>query len=363
MDKNNGIPIYQLFINPMDLKELKRDIWCDDPLPAQLKAEGKRLEIDIRYRGSHIRDFKKKSYQVSFFKPNTFKGSKEIHLNAEYKDPSLIRNKLSFDFFSEIGCLAPRSRHVLLKLNGVIQGVYLEIESVDEKFLKSRNLPDGAIFYAVDGDANFSLMSDLDKETKKSLDLGYERKVGTENDDFYLQEMIYKINTITRADFEKEVTRYINVERYMKWMAGVVLTQNYDGFVHNYSLYRDGDTGLFEVMPWDYDATWGRDVNGKFMDADYVRIEGFNTLTARILDVDNFRKRYRELLQSVLEQQFTVEFLKPRVEKLHQAIRPSLLLDPYKKDKIDKFDQEPDFIYSYIEKRNSYLKSKLYKLD
>lgn len=363
MDNNLQIPIYQLFIHPMDLQELRKDIWCDEPLPARLTVLGKKCDIDIQYRGSHIRKFKKKSYQVTFFKPKVFQGAKELHLNAEYKDPSLIRNKLSFDFFSSIGCLAPQSRHVLLKLNGKIEGVYLELESVDEYFLKKRGLPDGTIFYAVDGDANFSLMSDLDKETKKSLTLGYEKKWGTKKDEGSLQEMILKINTIPKAEFGSEVSKYINVSQYIKWIAGIVLTQNYDGFVHNYSLYRNGESGLFEMIPWDYDATWGRDVNGRSMSADYVRIEGFNTLTARILDVDIFRKQYRELLESLLNHQFTTEYLKPQIEDLYNKIRPAVLLDPHKKDHIEKFDGEPAFICSYIENRNSYIRSKLYKLE
>ncbi|NHM32305.1 CotH kinase family protein [Neobacillus terrae] len=363
MDISAEIPVYQVFIHPMDLKELKRDIWCEDPLPAQLKAEGKRLEIDIRYRGSHIRDFKKKSYQATFYKPPVFKGSKDIHLNAEYKDPSMIRNKLSFDFFTELGCLAPRSRHIFLKINGKAEGVYLEIESVDENFLKKRGLPEGAIFYAVDGDANFSLMSDLDKETKKSLFLGYERKVGNDQDNFPLEQMIYKLNTIPNNEFEREISQLVNVDKYLKWMAGVILTQNYDGFVHNYSLYKSGETGLFEVLPWDYDATWGRDVNGKYMSAEYVRIEGFNTLTARLLYVDNFRKKYKNILGSALENQFTIDNLKPKVEALYNHIRPAVLLDPYRKDKIDHFDREPEFIFSFIEKRSAYIKNQLGKLD
>ena len=105
---------------------------------------------------------------------------KEVHLNAEYKDPSLLRNKLSLDFFNEIGCLAPKSRFVSLKLNGKNEGLYLELESVDAHFLANRQLPKGPIFYAVDGDANFSLMSDFDQEVKKSLQLGYEMKNGTD---------------------------------------------------------------------------------------------------------------------------------------------------------------------------------------
>ncbi|SFA71980.1 MULTISPECIES: CotH kinase family protein [unclassified Bacillus (in: firmicutes)] len=363
MDENTQLPLYKMFIHPMDLKELRRDIWIDDPVPAQLTLEGKKVEIDVAYRGSHIRDFLKKSYQIGFFRPTKFKGVKQVHLNAEFKDPSMIRNKLSFDFFSEIGCLAPRSRHVILTINGKTEGVYLEIESVDENFLSKRKLPSGAIFYAVDGDANFSLMSDLDKETKKSLELGYERKCGEELDDFHLQELIYQINTILPEDFESRITQYVNVDQYFRWMAGIIFCQNYDGFVHNYALYRNGETGLFEVIPWDYDATWGRDVNGKVMEANYVPITGYNTLTARLLDVPNFRKKYRDMLEEILENQFTTEFMMPRAEMIQKSIRPYILQDPYKKESVASFDQELEVIRDYIEERRKYLKSRLNKLD
>ncbi|MEH7109689.1 CotH kinase family protein [Bacillus sp. JJ1764] len=360
MDEAITIPHYKLFIRPVDLKELKRDIWKNTPLPAQLSIDGKRLDIDVCYRGSHIRDFPKKSYQISFYKPAYYRGSKLIHLNAEYKDPSMIRNKLSFDFFSELGCLSPNSRHVCLTLNGKMEGVYLEIESVDEFFLKRRNLPGGSIFYAIDGDANFSLMSDLDKNTKKSLKQGYEKKCG--KDDYYLEEMIFKINTIPRNEFEREIQKYVDVEKYLRWMAGIIFTSNYDGFVHNYSLFRSSETGLFEMIPWDYDATWGRDVNGKLMDADYVPIKGFNTLTARLLDVDHFRRRYRDLIIELLAYPFSKEFIAPRAEKLLNEIRPFLLMDPYKNKYIDVFDWELDVILRYIEERRVYLQTRLYKL-
>ncbi|MGJ7921601.1 CotH kinase family protein [Neobacillus sp. LXY-4] len=360
---STDLPIYQLYIHPFDVSEMKKDIWCDDPVPAKLTIEKKKLNVDISYRGSHIRKLKKKSYHLRFIKPAMYRNSKEMHLNAEFKDPSLIRNKLSLDFFSDIGVLSPRSRHVFIKINGKNEGVYLELESVDENFLTSRQLPSGAIFYAVDGDANFSLISDLDKEVKKSLDLGYEKKVGLEQDEYYLQEMIFQVNSILRADFEKEIEKYINVDKYLRWLSGVVFTQNYDGFVHNYALYRNGETGQFEMIPWDYDATWGRDVNGKYMNEDYVRILGFNTLTARILDVDPFRKKYKALLEQIMNHQFTVEYMKPLIYELTSQIRPHVLMDPYEKGNIDQFDKEPEFIIRYIKARTKYLKSKLYKLD
>lgn len=154
----------------------------------------------------------------------------------------------------------------------------------------------------MDGDANFSLMSDLDKVTKRSLRLGYERKVGTPEDDYHLQEFIFNINTFSKSEFEKEIHKFVDIDKYLRWVAGVIFTSNYDGFVHNYALYRNSETRLFEIIPWDYDATWGRDVNGKMMESDYVPYDGFNTLTARLLYVDTFRKQYQLLLKEIMEQ-------------------------------------------------------------
>lgn len=357
------IPEYKLYIHPIAISELRRDIWCEDPVSAKLTINKKKLDVDIAYRGSHIRGFKKKSYDLTFYKPRTYGNAKEVHLNAEYKDPSLFRNKLSFDFFADIGCLSPKSRFVFLKLNGKNEGLYLEIESVDEFFLANRQLPKGSIFYAVDGDANFSLMSDLNKEVKKSLEFGYELKYGTERDKYYLQEMIMKINTLSLEEFEDEIVNHINIDQYLRWLAGVIFTQNFDGFVHNYALYRNVETGLVEVIPWDYDATWGRDVNGETMRADYLRIEGFNTLTARILNVKTFRNQYKNLLEEIMDSKFNVVYMKPKIQAMHELIRPYVLKDPYEKDYIDKFDKEPKYICDYIEARSNYIRNQLDKLN
>lgn len=357
------IPKYDIFIHPMDLKELKSDIWIDEPVPAAFKTGKKRYEIDIAYRGSHIRKFKKKSYHVKFYKPKTFGFAHEIHLNAEYKDPSLLRNKISLDFFTGIGTFSPASQHVILSINGKNEGIYLQLESVDENFLKRRNLPEGAIFYAIDDDANFSLMSPIDHDTKKRLDSGYEVKYGIPNDSLKLANFIFELNTTPRSDYERVIETHLDVEKYLRWMAGVVCTQNYDGFVHNYALYLNRKTNLFEVIPWDYDATWGRDIHGEKMRYDYVRLEGFNTLTARLLDIPNYKKMYLSIMASILENQFTVDFMAPKVEKLHQLLRPFVLQDPYIQNKVAQFDSEPEYIFQFIKDRNRYLLEKLNNLS
>ena len=75
--------------------------------------------------------------------------------------------------------------------------------------------------------------------------------------------------------------------------------------------------------------------------------------------VPEFRKLYRNILDEILETKFTVDYMESKVRSLHEALRPHVLLDPYKKTKIDTFDQEPEFILQFIRDRNNYLKKQL----
>lgn len=134
--KQKEIPQYALFVNVKDLKEMQRDIWSEEAVQATMKFNKKRYDIDLLLRGSHIRKMKKKSYYIEFYSPKIFQRAKEIHLNAEYKDPSLMRNKLSLDFFSSLDVLSPQSQFINLTINGKNEGIYLQLESVDELFLK-----------------------------------------------------------------------------------------------------------------------------------------------------------------------------------------------------------------------------------
>lgn len=58
--------------------------------------------------------------------------------------------------------------------------------------------------------------------------------------------MIYKINTVPKSEFKGEIVKHLDADKYLRWLAGVVFTSNYDGFVHNYALYRNHETGLLK---------------------------------------------------------------------------------------------------------------------
>lgn len=363
MDNNQvKLSTYNLYIPSTRYRTMKSNIWAEDPTEANLFVDGTPYTIDITYRGFHIRKLRKKSYHIQFQQPKSFQGIREFHLNAEYSDPSNIRNKLSFDFFRSIGVLSPDANFVQLKINGRSEGVYLQLEAVDDIFLDKRRLPAGAIFYADNNDANFSLLTP-ENEVKKRFDAGYKQKIGSKGDRDFLCEFIYRINTLSRGDFSKAILNYIDLNKYFYWLAGVVCTQNYDGFIQNYALYRNGETGLFEMIPWDYDATWGRDIYGEIMAPYYVPIEGYNTLTARLLDIPDFRSLYRSILEEILETKFNPKVLESKVIDLYQLIRPYVEKDPYSKSKLKTFNGELDYIMNYIKGRCDYLKEHLCDLN
>lgn len=346
-------------VTPEQLAKLNHNVRAEIWIPAVLRLDQDECEIKLAYRGSHTRKFPKKSFQIKFISPDIYKGVKEIHLNAEYADPSLIRNKLSFDFFSRIGAMSPQANHVLLYINEIFAGIYLMIESVDKHFLQKRNLSDGPIYYAINSNANFSLLHPKTTDVKDSLESGYLRKYGVASDDAHLRELIYKINTTPVVQFQAEIEKLLDVKNYLQWLAGAVCTQNFDGFIHNYALYRDHKKEKFSIIPWDYDATWGRNVNGNELNHTYLPLEGYNTLSARLLDVPSFRLSYCELLQSIFRDHFTVLELEPEIIKLQQLILKFVRLDPHRKHSVDMIEAERGFILTFIEKRRTFLMESL----
>ncbi|MDA7026045.1 CotH kinase family protein [Bacillus sp. CLL-7-23] len=356
----SAIPTIRMHIHPSYLHELKRDVWNDEGVPGVLKSDTATAPVVVSFRGNHIRKLTKKSYLIKYRKQTRKKT--EFHLNAEYNDPSYIRNRLSFLFFEKIGVLSPKTSHVFLYLNKKQQGLYLKIESVDEHFLKRRNLESGAIYYAVDDDANFSLLSSFDKQAKQNLLLGYEKKLGSPDHDRYLEEFIYFVNTAKDDIFEKDIKNYLNVKQYLLWLIGVVCTQNFDGFVHNYALYLNEQTNTFQIIPWDYDATWGRNINGEKMNYDRIPLTGYNTLSARLLDIPAFQSQYFLLMRNVLQHDFTIRKLSPYLLNWHTEISPYLEYDPYTNITTAHLEDEQKQIFDYIEKRKRFLLLELSRL-
>ncbi len=278
------------------------------------------LPASVRIRGAHSRRFPKKSLQVDLpaeplrDEPPVGHTVRRIHLNADYVDPTLLRSSLSFGLFDALGVPAPRCCHTALWVSREYAGTYVALESVDGDFCRRRGWPPGPIYYAVNRNANFGLISWFTRELKASLDAGY--KPLRRADKAPLREMVQALNLAGEEEFPGTAERWIDVDGYLRWLVVAVFVANRDGFVHNYALYREPESGRFRIIPWDYDATFGIDINGKPARLDRVPVTGWNRLTHRLLAVPAYRERYRRLFREALDGPLAPDAVAARIDKM-----------------------------------------------
>jgi len=282
--------------------------------------------VSVRIRGAHSRRFPRKSLQVDAVDcrlpdpPPAEHTVRRLHLNADYIDPTRMRSALCFRLFADAGVPAPLCRHTRLTVSGEPLGIYMLLESVDRDFCRRRGWKPGPIYYALNRNANFSLVSPTTRSLKQPLETGY--KAVARADFTPLRRMLMDLNLAPDRTFAAVADRCIDVEGYLRWLLVAVFVGNRDGFVHNYALYRDPDSGLFRIIPWDYDATWGIDVHGRPARLDRVPIGGWNRLSQRLLASPSIRRRYRRLVVEMLNGPLSPESVLPLIDNLRSRLAP-----------------------------------------
>lgn len=341
-----SLTIRELWIGASARQALERNPWSERYVEGNLREDGEWAPVGVRYRGGHTRNYPKRSYEI-------IKRGLVTHYNAEYDDPSMIRNALSFSFFNRIGVPAPDTRHVKLVVNGEPAGVYLAIEAVGRRFFERRGLGAAALFYAVSEYADFGLYAPGSGERKSSLLAGYEHRFGGGKEKARLASFIRGANAERETAAFRQAMASLDVDNYIRWLAGAVLTGNYDGFEQNYAIYRGGRTGKYRIVPWDYEGTWGRNCYGKPVDGNLVSVSGYNRLTRVLLAQRGVRARYDRLLRRLLDGPFTERALMPRVEAMTSMLAPAIREDVARKSPYREFAAEPKRIRDYIRERRA----------
>ncbi|QHT62657.1 spore coat protein CotH [Paenibacillus lycopersici] len=348
-----GLPTRKITIDEDDLRRLQADVWSNEFAPVKLELNGKTMDAKLRFRGGHTRNYPKKSYEIHY-------GDNGIlHWNAEFDDPSMIRNALSFRFFNMMGVPAPRTKHMWLEWNGYPHGVYLEIESVDSAFFRRRSIGSKSLIYAVNDKANFGLIDPETDERKQTLLEGYRVMKGNANTEKRLIRFVGSINRLRKSSLRSLLVNRLDVTVYLKWLAGAVLTGNYDGFDQNYALYEHASTGKYRIIPWDYEGTWGRNCYGKLCGSDLVDVKGYNMLTRKLLAFKPYRQAYRKILAAMLESKFTLDAIEPEIDSLYERITPAIRDDFTRKWPFHSFEDEPELFRSYIRERRAIIKEEL----
>jgi len=336
-------------INPDYLQIITEgDLSSDIEYPANFKmTRGSDVKmsdnVGFRLRGNTSRKSMKKSFKVSFnsFAPGqSFEGVEKINLNGEHNDPSLSRAKICWDLFRDAGIPAPRANHVEFYINGEYRGLYLNVEHIDENFVKLRFGNNDGNLYKCLWPADLNYLGS-DPELYKYVQGSRRAYELTRNEELHdysdLAEFIDVLNNSPISDFPISLEPLFNINTYLKNLVVEILTGHWDAYSfnkNNFYLYHNESTGKFEFIPYDPDNTFGIDWFG----IDWATRDIFQwdhptekrPLYARILDHPVYHDRFTFYADRFLKNYFSAGIMDPKLDSLRSMIAPYAARDIYR---------------------------------
>lgn len=245
---------------------------------------GARLKGGI---GSFRPLFGKAAFKVKFDElvdEQTFFGLEKLTLNNMVQDPTMMRETLAYEAFRSVGVAAPRTGYAFVRVNGEAFGLYLNVETLDAValprwFASTQHLYEGS--YGADVKPGGAEDFEVDEgKSKKREDL--EALIAAAND----EADDWSEGMAGYADLD-QMARMWAVERYLGHWDGYA-GELYPLSPNNYYLHSDAG-GLFRMLPWGTDQTWGLRVG--------FGEEGAGLLFARCLADTSCAAIYRDAVQ------------------------------------------------------------------
>lgn len=358
------IPQYSVTMTPSDYEALfTRDIFSDVRLPAPFTSNDTLWSgSNIRFKGHSTRYFPKKAYRVRFLTSQLFYGNRDVNFNAMYTDKSMIREKLAWDLFAEMGAVAPFCYHSKFSINNEQKGLFAFLDKIDRYFLINRGFTPGPLYEASDTYTG----ADLTIQPDSLLQLYYDLGIGTSYAD--LKELIQALNNTPDETFAETAIQLFDTMSVLNWFCANTITMMGDSYNKNYNLYRDTTRANHQwiVLPWDYDLSWGRSGDLTKPYPSSLLNDGFaytfpplagpsNVLKDRWLATPRLKEMFRLRLKYVLDSIFTEQRYHKKIDSLAALIENEVALDNYKWGTMQDFYEHIEALKYYVTVRRNYI--------
>ncbi len=235
-------------------------IYKDDSTEVQLVGR-------IKYRGGISVKYEKRSYALELENDFGLAGiavDDDWIINAGYVDKTFMRHKISYDLFREMSPLnkASKCSYIELFVDDKYEGLYVLMEEVNAGMLGLNK-----------GDPMAMLF--------KGPPIFHEEKVPAVQDSLnYFQQKYPKIKYASKAqyitdfkdflfyssddEFISGIEEWVDFNSFIDWQLILLLSNNGDGLMKNFYLYKLNSTTPFRIAIWDYDHSYGRDGDNEY---------------------------------------------------------------------------------------------------
>lgn len=305
----------KIYISEEDKNKLYNSLFDSDYAHCTYKENGRVYDAWIKIRGDLSRGYPKKSFTLKFTNGSD---EKKYSLDASYKDPSQLRNRLAFTAYREMGIPVPDTEGIALFINDIYIGCYTKIDLYTAELLDP-----------VFGKSEMYKCKFDDMGNDFPLQYLSEKKI-IEDDDFSnLNRLISYAENMSENDWLDFVENNFHIELTAKYL-----------FVHSFLAVTDTTqknfnvvyNGKYALLPWDHEANMRRNyTGGEISSADYS-FKGDNILMSRLLmEGSPVRDEYISLFRSEIPDTpgpgLLAEIIKNEKDKLFTEIEKAVKYD------------------------------------
>ena len=370
-----GCDEYRSIKNERELFTL--DIECKQTIPSEKKVNMvlhyKRNEENlatysgkIERRGARSITFRKRSYEIDLNKDLSLAGlpkDDDWILNANYIDKTFLRHVLSYELFREMSPqnVAPKCQFIELALNGEYNGLYVLMEKMDKSSLGINGKDTTAVVFKdphlfrdnYEGICPWD-MSDFHQQTYPK----------NKNKSAFVEEVRRFILTSSDQDFTEHLPTVFDIENLIDWHLLLLMSNNGDGVLKNFFIYKKDKNTPIRIAPWDYDHSFGRDGDNELNLDKIPVVINRSVLFRRLMQFDWYKIRLKQKWQKLNKSDIlSEEGLKERIIINSDAIR-DLANKNFERWSVDSdwyydangFDEEIDIMLKFVTLRHRRLK-------
>lgn len=324
----SDLPLYRVVMTNANYTDLRtRGVTSNVLLDATfICGEEVWYNVAIRYRGLGSRNLgePRMSYRIRFNDGSPFGNVRKLNLNGQRPSSQWI----GWDTTRRVGLPYSDTELVYLKLNGVFRGIRIQVETVDEDYLR-RVFPEDSSGNLYRGEGHswrtgVPYGADLIYHGEDSAAYApYIKHTNELENDF--TDIIHLCDVFTNTpddQFEEAISQLINVEEWVTYFAVNTCFNNKEGAIYrdvgdDYYIYHYPFDGKWYLIPWDLDSILDDPTETIFR----------QTLPSivRFLSVPTFRLMYYRKLEHLLDYEFSERQMFPAIDSLQGKFGASTL--------------------------------------
>jgi spore coat protein H len=330
----------------------------------EYRQDTSNMNMGIEYRGNTAQRYPKKPYGIEFTKSSALNLTQKIQLlnmskdddwilDASYRDTSFVRNLVSHDLWRDMEHFAfidrsgnkrgqPSIKGALAEViqNNQYQGIYvleeaktnrksLDLSKIDVPVNGSGtrhwdqvdfSLPgnNSVLYYAQSNQATLKYPDTVSQDFKQV----YPKATNTKRFG-PLQDLIHFIVNTSDGEFITDINAWVDIDNIVDFWLFVGITQSNDTLKKNYFLARNEDQKFF-MVPWDFDATFGMQWNGRKNEGTSWWDASLNHLIKRLHELPStgFNTKVKSRWEELRTTLFSENAIMARFEAYDAQLRP-----------------------------------------